>query len=1138
MTQHQVALDQQMREFRRKYYVDKIIRGTLILALLASSMVLVALWGEGIFGFSSGVRTAIVFGLGTVLIGVGGYMVLWPVSQLMMIAPGINDVQVANLVQKLFPQISDKLLNLLQLRALADQENILAWAAMDRKAAEIVPVKISTGINLSLNRKYLWYLLVPVVMFMLSYVINPDWMAASGHRLIHYNKQFIPPPPFQLTISGVPEQVVAGDRLEMTVTATGDQLPGELFVYIHDTSRPDAAFMDYTLVRESPTTFTYVFPEVRDDIQFYVGNPDARTATQNIKVLKRPFIKNFKLRVQPPAYTRLPEQVLNENIGDIKLLRGSVLTWELTPQGAVTDVWLMAHKTRRLPFVRNADDKPFLLSQRMMEDMTYYMSLQSPDQILNQDTVTYRVSVMPDRYPSIYVLSPSNEFKINLDTQMPLDLEIGDDYGFTRMTLFYRFTRSGGATAVTQDYKAYDLSLDPAILLQPQSYLIDLTLLGLREGDEMEYFIKVWDNDGIASPKATTSSVFKVIYPTLDARYEEAEQAQREVKKDVEALKDKSDELEEAYRKMQEKLLEQRKLSFDDRREVERMLKEHQQMMEDMQRTQEQFEQNKEKLQENQMISEQTLEKYEELNKFMEDLQNEEIKKMLEELQEKMESITPEDMRQKLDQLRMNDEDLRKSLERTLELMKQLEVQQKVDELINKVDNLENKQNMLNEKLQKADKPEELQNLSDRQEDLSKQAEELQKDLDELAEMKEKTETPDADAMSDLKQDAEQAESSMDEASEELEKSAESSASEAKGSKKAGQQSKQQAGESQKQAQQKLQEMSDQLSNMQMESMQSQDSQNLEHLRELLENLLKLSFDQEDLRNEVQSLKQGDPVLVEKGQQQKKLQDDMRLVQDSLESLANKVFQIQKFVLDESKAINRHMAESQTYFRNKQVQRVNFHQQSAMTSINNLANMLSEVMQQVQQQMMNAKSGNGMCQKPGGQKPQMQGMSQKQQELNRMMREMMQSGQMDGQKLSEMAAQQEAIRKQLQEAHEKIKQEGGQSLGDAEKIMEDMKQSEQEMVNKQLTAETLMRQQQILSRLLQAERSVRERELDEKRESRTATLGERTSPEELDIESYKNRIRQELLKTNKLEYSSDFIILIEQYFKMLEGSDE
>lgn len=1133
--QNQQVLDQRMQEFRKKYYTDKIIRGSLILLLLVSSMLFIALLSEGLFGFSTGVRTTIVFGLGAIFLGVLGYMVVWPLSQLFSLANTISDFQIADIVKSSFPDINDKLLNFLQLRRQSDLSNALVGAAIDQKAAEIAPVQISTAINFNVNKRYLWWLLIPLGLFLITYMADPSFLGASGHRLANYDQSFTPPPPFEIKFSEIPEKMIAGQDYTLSVSVEGRELPSELFIFIRDDSEEKGQFIDYNLNKTSPTTFEYTLSEIKDDFTLYVANQEVRSGEYSVDVLKRPYIKNFDVIINYPAYTGLGSEKLESNVGDFKVIKGSRVTWKLKPQGEIEEAYFVGDEKYSFQMAESGDE--YSITRQLMKDLEYFISLSSPEDITNIDTVRYRANILQDRYPSIYVFSPNNDFLVDLDPVMPLDLEIADDFGFTKMSLFYRFTKSGGTSEVSAEYREYPLTISPRVLLQPLSYSVDLTSLGLREGDELEYFIKVWDNDGISGAKATTSATFKVIHPTLDAKYDEIGETQDQVKDELEEIKKTSENLKDAYKKMQEKLLDQKKLSFDDKKEVQRMIDEHKQMLEKLDEAQEKFEETKDQLQENQMISEETLEKYEELNEFMEELENPEIEKLLEELQEKMENLNPEDIMNKLEELQLNDEELKESLERTLELLKQLEVQQKIDELRNKLDNLEAKQEMLNEKLDEAETPEDLENVAERQDDLNKQMDDIGEDLEELKDMKDQTQTPDQESMENLGEKADETQEEMKEASEKMEEAAEQMKEGGKKNKKGAQENMDNASQSQKNAKKNLQEMSEQLNSMQMNMQMQQDQQNLENLRELLENLLTLSFDQEDLRDEVKSLKYGDPSLKEKSQTQKKLQDDMGLVSDSLESLANRMFMIQKMVLDESKSITENMDKSQTFFRNKQVPMISYHQQSAMTSINNLANMLSDVMKQVQEQMMNAMPGQGMCKKPG-QNNNMKSLSDQQQKLNDQMRQMMNSKNMDAQKLSEMAARQEAIRKQLKEAHDKIKSEGGKALGDMEKIMQDMIESETELVNKKLTEETLMRQQQILSRLLQADRSVRERELDEKRESKSGRELDQKSPEELSIEEYKNKIRQELLKSNKLEYSNDFLILIEQYFKKLEGANE
>ena len=1137
-TNHQ-HVDQRLSEFRKKYYTDKILRGSLILALVISSIAFIVLVSEGLFGFSSSVRTGIVLGLGMAFLGVLGSMILWPMSQLFNWTKNISDLQIAHLVKRHFPDINDKLINFLQLKNESAYSNALVTAALDQKAAEISPVPLSQAINLNVNKRYLWYLLIPLALFLITYVSDPSFLSSSSHRLINYNQNFIPPAPFQISLGEIPDEVVAGNNLQLDVQVSGNELPAELSIFLKRAG--ESQYLDYPLEKESPTDFAYTISDVKENFSLYIGNPEVSSSIYNINVLKRPFIKKFNVQLIYPKYTNLDPEILEDNIGDIKVIKGTRVKWILNPQGDIQSAQLVADK--RIDFSAEKSTGNMAASRRVMKDMNYFISLLSQENISNIDTVRYQVDVFADRHPSIYVYNETSDYKVELDPRMPLELEVSDDFGFTKMELHYRFVKSGGTNEVTPTYRTYPLGISPDVLLQPLSYQVDLTELGLREGDEVEYFIKVWDNDGISGPKFSISPTYNILYPTLDEKYEEVEAEQEEVKAEMEKLLDQTEQLDDAYRKMQEKLLDKSKLNFDDKKEIQKMMEQHQEVMEQMKEAQEQFEKNKDKLEENQMISEETLEKFDELNEFMEELENPEIEELLKELQEQMENLNPEDIKENLEKLQLNDEELKKSLERTLELMKQLEVQQKIDEMRNKLDNMKAKEDILNERLENAEEKEELEQNAERQEELKEQMEELQKEMEELGDKKEETSTPDEEKMDELGEKMDEAQEEMENAAEQTEQAAEKQDQKGKQNKKESKQSKQNASQSQKKASQKMQEMSEMLGDMQMDMQMQQDQQNLESLRELLENLLTLSFDQEDLRDDVKGLRYGDPALGDKSKDQKKLQDDMLLVKDSLEALASKVFMIQKEILDETQTITQSMEKSQRFFRNKQVQMVTYHQQTAMTSINNLANMLSGVMQQIQQQMMSAMP-SGMCQKPGenpGQKS-MQNMTQQQRQLNQQMQQMMDQmkkmGQMDGDALQEMAARQRAIREQLEKSQQQMQKEGEKGLGDMGKIAQDMKESEQELINKQLTQETLMRQQQILSRLLQADQSIREREYENKRESKTGRNYDQKAPEELTLEEYKNKIRQELLKSNKLEYSSDFIILIEEYFKKLEQTNE
>jgi hypothetical protein len=92
-----------------------------------------------------------------------------------------------------------------------------------------------------------------------------------------------------------------------------------------------------------------------------------------------------------------------------------------------------------------------------------------------------------------------------------------------------------------------------------------------------------------------------------------------------------------------------------------------------------------------------------------------------------------------------------------------------------------------------------------------------------------------------------------------------------------------------------------------------------------------------------------------------------------------------------------------------------------------------------------------------------------------------------------MAAQQEALRRQMQQLMDKLKNKGSNPGGNLADLME---QTEKDLVNKQLTNETMRRQQDILTKLLESEKAEREREQDEQRKSNEAKNEQLSNPKQ------------------------------------------
>jgi membrane-associated HD superfamily phosphohydrolase len=305
-----------------------------------------------------------------------------------------------------------------------------------------------------------------------------------------------------------------------------------------------------------------------------------------------------------------------------------------------------------------------------------------------------------------------------------------------------------------------------------------------------------------------------------------------------------------------------------------------------------------------------------------------------------------------------------------------------------------------------------------------------------------------------------------------------------------------------------MQQMQQQMEGAESSMSMEIDMQNLETLRQIIHGLVKLSFDQESLMKRFNELSQNDPAFNGIAQRQLKLKDDSKVLEDSLLALGKRDPFMGSVVTREVSELNEHLDKVIEANRERRRPQASNEMQMTMTSINNLALMLDDHFDMMMQMMANAKPGMGKSKKKGD-KP---SLGQMQQQLNQKIQELKGSGKSGRQlseELAEMAAEQERIRKALQEMQEKMK-DGNLPGGDLPSKME---QTEMDLVNKQLTDQLIKRQQDIVTRLLEAEKSMREQDMDEERKGETAKDYEKEIPKAFEDYLRLKEKEVELLKT-------------------------
>jgi hypothetical protein len=1093
------TLLEKLTAYKKKYYTNVLLRGTIFFFAVIFTAWLLLSSLEYFGRFNTPVRLVFFFSFLTIASYALYRWIATPIIQLVDLRRQISDEEAAKQIGKYFPQVNDKLLNALQLKKLSQSQNELLLASISQKTAELSFIPFTEAVNFKENKRHLKYVAVPVAIILLLLMFIPQMLTEGTSRIMNYNKTFIPQAPFNFNITNQRLEAFKNEDFEVQLQLSGNTIPDQVYLI----SKGKRSKMK----READGEYTHTFRSLQRDEEFAFEAGGFNSMPYSIHVISRPDLRYFDTYLAYPAYLSKKNEAL-KNAGNLTVPEGTQIAWEFGTADA--EKINLSFSSDGKSIVLHSDNDQFKFSRRALNSEEYRLQLENA-QSKSKEEISYTINVVKDQFPVINIEKYNDTVLYNY---ISLGGKIADDYGLRALKLFYRIKTKDKSEE--KQFRSINIPMDMSSPAQNFYYNWMIDSLNVQPGEALEYYVQVWDNDGVNGSKSSKSGTFEFKLPSSEEIKQDIKESSDQAENKMEKMLSQTMELQREINKLQQKMKNQKTLSWQEKKDLENVLKKHEELKRDMEQLSKQNEQLSEKIEKFSPQEEQTAMKMMELQKLFNELLDEETKKMYEELQKLLNDKASKEMIDKmLEKMEKKDEALNQDLDRALELFKQLKFEQKLNEVIKDLDKLAEKQEQLSEKSN--DKNENNEKLSEEQQKLNEEFKQLKEEMKDLKDMNESLEEK-----KDLESTSEQEQS--------IEKDQQDSKEQLDSKQKS------KASKSQKNAADKMKQMSDKLSKMKEESANSEAEENLEDLRAILENLLTLSFDQEALMKDFKKVSQSDPRYIQLAQKQLKLKDDSKIIEDSLLSLAKRVYQIQSFVTREVRNMKGYMDESVDGIRARRSDIAAGKQQFAMTSINNLALMLNDVMKQMQQQMAESKqNGGGQCKKPGkNKKP---GLGDLQKQLNQSMEQLKKSGK-SGRQLSEelakLAAQQEMIRKALKEMEGKMGKNGkeaGNQLSEMKKLMEE---TEKDLVNKKLTQETIMRQQDILSRLLESEKAARERELDEKREAERAKELKNEVPPSFEKYLKAKEKQIDLLKTVPPSLTPYYKQEVNEYFQKLE----
>jgi hypothetical protein len=1110
-----------LESYCQKKYLLHVMIGLQLALIITIAVFTVFSLLELISHLNSSLRT-FVFYLAVFVIG-GSiiYLLLIPLLRYFKFFRNETYFIAAGKIGEHFPEIKDDLLNTMQLVSSNDDKIYspkLIGAAFQNVYERTQNLKFSSVIRFNKAKSSFIYFSSLAVVVILMFLFIPGLKAAS-YRLINYGQEFIEPPKFTFKVFPGDSEITKGEDILISASVEGES-PNEIYFAVKN--KEDVDYDNKQVAQDSLGNFNFSFVSVRSSFKYFAAADGVKSDEYEITVIDRPIVETVELEIIPPAYSKL-EKTLQQDNGNITSLVGTRVNFKLSSTKELNNAFLLFSDSTSVEFHVNENKATGKFTVK--KDNQYIIKLSDKNGSENSSPITYYVQALYDAYPTIEMIAPNMNIPLANDNRVNLIAEVTDDYGFSKLILNYRLSASRYEPP-QENFSTLEIQLPSSMKEIPVNYIWNLSQLSLGVDDIISYYLEVFDNDNINGPKSAKTSVFTVRVPSLDEILAEADKIQSNTETELEQTLKEAEELQQELKELDQDLKkDQEKLTWEEKEKIENSLEKFEELQQRIEDMSDKLQEMQNDLQENDLLSEETLEKYMELQKLMDELTNEEMKKAMEKLRDTLEQLNREMTQEQLQNMKLDEERFKKSIERTLNLLKRIQIEQKIDELLKRTEELIAEQEELKEQTEQSDhsNQNEKKELEQKQKNVTDKLNKLEEQMKNLDEKMSEIEDMPKEELEKVMEDYEK------QKNEELSEQAFQNIKQNK---------MQNAMQQQQQISENMNKLNQQMQEMQNSMMMQNQMQTFTDMMKILDNLLELSKMQEELKNETQNSEPNSSAFNDNAEQQEKLKSNLSNLMNQMAELSQKTFAVSPEMGKALGDANKQMQQSIQSLQNRNGSYASITQSEAMMHLNEAASMMKGSMES----MMQGGGQGGMM----SMMQQLQQLSSQQMNLNSLtqMLQQMQQGQLSPQQqgeLQRLAQQQELIQKSLAQLNDeaKISGESKKLPSDLDNILKEMQEVLTNMKTENLDDKLLQKQEQILSKLLDAQRSINERDFEKERKSNTGENIVRQSPSNINLstDDGKEKLKDELNKAAQEGYAKDYEKLILKYYEAIQKED-
>lgn len=893
--------------FTKKYHTQQLIRGTLLFLCLGLLFWILVLSLELLLWMPPAWRSLLFW----IFVAVEGFLayrfILVPLLYLLRLKKGIDPKEASLLIGKHFPQVDDKLYNLLELSAHPEKSELLL-ASIEQRSKALGAVPFSRAIDLKEAFRVAKYVLLPLFILGIIWVSgNLISFFGSQERLINHQLAYERPAPFRFHLLNENLQVLDHQELTLEVAIEGDVRPEEVYLVVDGRQ---------LLLRERDGIYTHTFEAPVPSTSFYFTANGWDSQVYGLRSLPTPSLLDFQMALDFPDYLGRRDEVVKGS-GNAVVPEGTRINWSI--RGEHVDRLLMQFGDSLVAFEKEGNQ--FSHGLRLFHDLDYQLST-SNSHVRDFEKLGYGLRVVRDAAPQVSV----EQFRDSLDPNLShYRGQASDDHGIRSIRVVcYPLDHKGGVQRVELDR--------PNAQLQPFYYSFP-TGLELRPGIPYELYFEVVDNDGLRGGKTTESQRFtSQLLDEGQLRHRALEFQQATLARmdgSLQGLRDQQERLS----KINQEQKQNKSLSFEDKGEIRdflnRQLQQEAQMKKFSQELGESISKNQGDPKMQALLQERLQRQEEEAKRNAE---------LLKELQKVAEKLEKDELEDRLRELGKNQGNNLRSLEQLLELTKRYYVTEKAAQLSRELDQMSKEQEGLADTKDRDSLVEDQGRLNQEFQGLKKELGELDKDnrglkkplgLGEYEKASEAIGKDQKDALMELGKESEPA----------------SDPREGDSRKDPGR-----SAQKQRSAAQKMKALSQSLAQGGGGG-SSADSEDAEMLRQILDNLLRFSFEQETLFERINI----DRADVSHFSQTVRDQQDLRRlfehVDDSLFALSLRRVELSEFVNERISEVYYNLDRSLESMAENQMYQGAAHQQYVLNAANSLNDFLANVLDNMQQSL-------------------------------------------------------------------------------------------------------------------------------------------------------------------------------------------